>query len=67
MQISNTILMLSSLVGLLAAIAAGFGLFLRNDGSPFTFTTLRGQQVQINAQGLYRYDTLFFGAGFRSG
>ena len=42
MQISNTILMLSSLVGLLAAIAAGIRLFMRVKGSPFTFATFRG-------------------------
>lgn len=65
MQISNILIVLSSSVALLAAIAAGTGLFLRDDGSPFTFTTLRGQSAQIFGQGLYRYDTLFIGAGFR--
>jgi hypothetical protein len=65
MPVSNIIVVLSSLVALLAAIAAAAGLFVKDDGEPFLFTTLRGQTVKIHGQGLYRYDTLFFGAGFR--
>ncbi len=65
MKISSIVVVLSSLVALLAAIAAATGLFLKDDGAPFSFSTLRGQTAQIFGQGLYRYDTLFFGAGFR--
>jgi hypothetical protein len=38
---------------------------LADEGSPFTFTTLRGETTQIYGQGLYRYDTIFTGAGFK--
>lgn len=65
MPVSNIIIVLSSLVALLAAIAAAAGLFVKDSGEPFLFTTLRGQTAKIHGQGLYRYDTLFFGAGFK--
>ncbi len=32
----------------------------------FSITTLRGQIIQIHGQGLYRYDTLFIGAGLKA-
>jgi hypothetical protein len=48
-----------------AAIAAVIGLFWRDGGSSFSFSTLRSQITQIYGRGLYRYDTLFFGAGFK--
>jgi hypothetical protein len=53
------------LVGILALIASGAGLFMQDGGSPYPFTTLHGQTVQIYGQGLYRFDTLFSGAAFR--
>lgn len=59
MQRSNVVIGLSSLVALLALVAAGAGLFWPGEGSPFTFTTLRGQAVEMYGQGLYRYDTAF--------
>lgn len=64
MKVSSIVIVLSSLVALLAAIAAATGLFLKGGGGPFLFTTLRGQTAQIFGQGLYQYDTLFIGAGF---
>lgn len=65
MKVSSIVIWLSSLIALLAAIAAATGLFSKGGGAPFLFSTLRGQTAQIFGQGLYRYDTLFFGAGFR--
>jgi hypothetical protein len=65
MKASATVIALSSTVALLAAIAAAMGLFWKEGGDPFSFSTLRGQAVQIFGQGLYRYDTLFFGANFK--
>ena len=65
MQASSIVITLSSLVALLASIAAATGLFSKGAGTPFLFSTLRGQTAQIFGQGLYRYDTVFFGAGFR--
>jgi hypothetical protein len=62
---SNIVIILSSLVAFLAAIAAATGLFSKGAGTPFLFPTLRGQTAQIFGQGLYHYDTVFFGAGFR--
>jgi hypothetical protein len=49
----------------LALVATGIGLFWRGAGSPFSFTTLRGETVQMYGQGLYRYNSLFTGAGFK--
>lgn len=65
MNTSIIVIALSLLVALLAIIAAGVGLFGRGKGNPYAFTSLRGQEVQIFGKGLYRYDTLFFGAGYR--
>jgi hypothetical protein len=65
MKISNTIILLSLLIAVLALFAAGTGLFWQNGGSSFSFTTLRGETVQMYGRGLYRYDTLFTGAAFR--
>lgn len=58
-------IVLSALTAVLATIAAALGLFFRSDGRPFPFTTLRGQMAQMYGQDLYKYDTLFIGAGFR--
>lgn len=41
------------------------GVFWQDGGSPYSFTTLRGQTAQIYGQWIYRYDTVFAGAGFR--
>ena len=65
MKVSSIVIVLSSLVALLGAIAAGIGLFYRESGAPFSFTTLRGQTAQIFGQDIYHYDTLFLGAGFK--
>jgi hypothetical protein len=65
MKSSILINVLSLLVAISAAFAAAVGLFWRDGGSSFSFTTLRGQTVQIYGQGIYWYDTLFFGAGFK--
>jgi hypothetical protein len=65
MKAPGAAIILSSVVALLAAIAATMGLFWKDGGAPSSFSTLRGQTAQIFGQGLYRYDTLFFGAGFK--
>lgn len=65
MRRSDLVAGLSLFVALLAFIAAAAGLFTRGGDGPFTFTTLRGQTVQILGEGLYRYDTVFNGAGFQ--
>jgi hypothetical protein len=65
MKPSCTVVGLAALIAVLALIAAGTGLFWQDAGSPFTFTTLRGQTVEMYGQGLYRFDTRFMGAGNR--
>jgi len=65
MKSSNLVVGLSSLIVVLALLAVGAGFFWPHEGAPFTFTSLRGQEVQIYGHGLYRYDTLFTGAANR--
>ncbi|HSL43467.1 MAG TPA: hypothetical protein VK897_08545 [Anaerolineales bacterium] len=45
------------LIVVLALFSAGIGLFYPNVGNSFSFTTVRGEIVQIWGQGWYRYDT----------
>ncbi len=52
------------IIGLLALIAAGFGLFTPNHGSLISFTTVRGETVEIWGQGLYKYDSPICATGF---
>jgi hypothetical protein len=47
------------LIAILAVVAAGVGLFWQTGGSPYTFTTLYGETVQIYGQGVYEHDTVF--------
>jgi hypothetical protein len=65
MKISITVIVLSILIAILAVIAAATGLFYRGEGESFSFNTLRGQRAEILGHGLYRYDSVFFGAGFK--
>ena len=60
---SNAVVGLSALIAVLALVATGIGLFYGGGDSLYTFTSVRGQPVEIYGQGLYRYDTLFQGAG----
>lgn len=65
MKTSTPLLWLSLLIVVLALVAASAGLFWQGGSGPFTFTTLRGQQVQIYGQGLYQYDTPIIALGFK--
>ena len=53
------------LIGILALVASGAGLFWRGGNGPFPFTTLHGQTVEIYGRGLYQNDTVFAAAGFK--
>jgi hypothetical protein len=53
------------LIVIFGLVSAGAGLFWQAAGSPFPFTTLHGQAVQIAGQGLYNSDTLFTSAAAR--
>ena len=60
MKPSKALLFLSSLVAILALIASGAGLFWpAGEGQPFNITSVRGDEVRINGQGLYQHDTTF--------
>ncbi|MCC6614970.1 MAG: hypothetical protein IT320_15935 [Anaerolineae bacterium] len=61
-----TVYLLSMLIALLALLAAGISHFERADGKPQTITTTRGQTAQLYGRGIYRYDTLLIGAGFKA-
>jgi len=65
MKTSWLIVLLASLTALLGGIAAGVGFFMDKPGEPRAFLTLRGQTVEIYGRGLYQYDTLFTGAGYK--
>jgi hypothetical protein len=47
------------LIAVLAVVSAGAGLFWHDGGSPYTFTTLYGETVEIYGQGPYDHDTIF--------
>ena len=53
------------LVGLLALVASGAGLFWTGGQGPYLFTTLHGQSVEIYGRGVYQYDSTMYAAGFR--
>jgi hypothetical protein len=65
MRRSGLVSGLALFVALLAFAAAAAGLLTQGGDGPLAFTTLRGQTVQILGQGLYRYDTIFNGSGFK--
>ena len=62
MKHSTLVVGLSVLIIILALIAVAAGLLWPSDGASFTYTNVRGQEVQIHGRGLYRYDTLFMAA-----
>lgn len=62
---NKNLLWLVPLIALLALIGALAGLFLPGGEGPFTFTSLRGHEVEMFGRGLYQYDTLLVGAALR--
>jgi hypothetical protein len=67
MKTSNLVIWLSSVIIVLALVAASLGLFWQNGGGAFSFTTLRGDTVSIAGRGFYRYDTTLMAMGFKAG
>lgn len=65
MKIYSALNWLVPLVALLAAVAALGGLFWRTGEGPVAFTTLHGQQVTLDGDGLYAADTVFTAGSFR--
>ncbi len=64
MKTSNTLVWLASLIVVLALIATSVGLFYQDGGTSFSFTSLRGETIQMYGQGLYHYDSSLIGTGF---
>ena len=58
MKYQSALRWLIPLIGILALVAAGTGLFYQTDGQPYPFTSHRGEEVMIYGQGLYAYDTV---------
>lgn len=58
MKTSRTLLVLVALIAGLALVAAGAGVLWQGSGSPYPFTTLRGETVMMHGRGLYRYETV---------
>src|ERR1044071_9442647 len=46
------------LIGILSLFAVLMGLFYETPGAPYSVTSFRGEQVMINGQDLYYYDTV---------
>ena len=61
MKAAKTVITLSILTAVLTLVRCVAGLFGQGGGSPFPFTTLHGQTIQMFGQGLYRYDPYFNG------
>ena len=58
MKNQSALKLLIPLIGILALVAAGAGLFWQTGGQPFPFTSVRGEAVSIFGHGLYRFDTV---------
>lgn len=58
MKNQSALNILVPLIFVLALIAAGMGLFDQTPGQPYPLITFRGEQVTINARGLYYWDTV---------
>ena len=58
MKYQSALRWLIPLIGILALIAAGTGLFYQTVGQPYPFTSYRGEEVMIYNQGLYQYETI---------
>jgi hypothetical protein len=58
MKVEKSVLFLSVLIAIGAAVAAGMGVFSTGGGGPFPFTTVHGDTVMMHGSGLYRYDSV---------
>jgi hypothetical protein len=58
MKYQSTLRWLIPLIGILALVAAGTGLFYQTDSQPYPFTSHRGEEVMIYGRGIYAYDTV---------
>ena len=58
MKYQSALRWLIPIIGILALIAAGTGLFYQTDGQPYPFTSHRGEEVMIYGQGIYANETV---------
>jgi len=65
MKASWIVVLLATMTALLGGIAAGIGFFRNRAPDPKPFTTTRGDTIDLYGRGLYRFDSLFFGAGYK--
>ena len=65
MRISSAVIALSLVIMALSAVAAGVGLFWAGPDGPDSFTTIRGDTIRMDGDGLYRYDALFTGSAYK--
>ncbi len=64
-RVSRAVLRLGVLIAVLALVAGLAGVLQSGGPGPSSVTTVRGDGAQLLGEGLYRYDTVFTGAGFR--
>lgn len=62
---SRAVLILAALIVALALVATTTGLFRGGGPGEHTVTSVRGEAVELYGEGIYRYDTVFAGAGNR--
>jgi hypothetical protein len=62
MKTSKILIRLSIIIVLLSLITAGAGVFWQGSGTPYEFTSLRGETITIHGHGLYRYDSVSYAA-----
>ncbi|HEY0601829.1 MAG TPA: hypothetical protein VGD58_02905 [Herpetosiphonaceae bacterium] len=65
MKPARSVIWLSGLIAVLSAISSGIGLFWHDTGHSFVVTTMRGEIVEMYGQGVYRYESLRNGVGFK--
>lgn len=58
MRYQRPLAWLIPMIGILALVAAGAGLFLQTEGASYDLTSYRGEVVTLQGHGLYRYDTV---------
>lgn len=67
MNVSKVVIWLSVVAAALGIAAAGIGLFWQTQGTPYTFTALSGDIVDIYARGIYADDSVFKSGANRGG
>ncbi len=67
MNVSKVVIWLSVVAAALGIVAAGVGLFWQTEGTPYTFTALSGDTVDIYARGIYADDSVFKSGANRGG